>query len=69
MSAPTPDPTETQILQLLQQILPIVQDIQVQLRGPNLQGWPQLGTNGQGQNLTVVDALNALMAAVGLNVP
>jgi hypothetical protein len=47
-----PDPT-------LAQILAVVQDIQVQLRGPNLQGWPQLGTNSAGENLTVVDALAA----------
>jgi lysozyme len=42
---------------ILNQILGIVQDIQVQLRGPGLTGWPQLGQNPNGNNLTVVDAL------------
>lgn len=39
-------------------------DIQTQLRGPNLQGWPQLGQNAAGQNLTLVDALASLIADV-----
>ncbi len=55
-----PDPTTA----TLNQILAIVQDIQTQLRGPNLKGWPQLGHNAAGQNLTVVDALAALRADV-----
>jgi lysozyme len=42
---------------ILNQILNIVQDIQVQLRGPGLTGWSQLGKNPLGANLTVVDAL------------
>lgn len=42
---------------ILNQILTIVQDIQTQLRGPGLTGWPQLGQNPNGKNLTVVDAL------------
>ena len=56
----TPDPTTA----TLNQILAIVQDIQTQLRGPNLKGWPQLGHNAAGQNLTVVDAVAALRADV-----
>ena len=52
-----PDPTTA----TLTQILAIVQDIQVQLRGPNLQGWPQLGQNPDGKNLTLVDAVAALI--------
>lgn len=40
-----------------QQLLDAVLDIQAQLRGPGLAGWPQLGQNSTGQNLTVVDAL------------
>lgn len=40
-----------------QQLLDAVLDIQTQLRGPGLTGWPQLGQNPQGKNLTVVDAL------------
>ncbi|MFJ4653843.1 glycoside hydrolase family 25 protein [Nocardia sp. NPDC088792] len=45
-----------------------VLDIWEQLRGPNGQGWPQLGQNAQGQNLTPVDALANLeteVSAVG----
>jgi hypothetical protein len=43
-------------------VLAAVQDIQIQLRGipgPNgtFSGWPQLGQNPDGENLTVVDAL------------
>lgn len=48
-----------------------VKDIQLQLRGPGLKGWHQLGQNAQGQDLTLVDAygamekkLDALTAAV-----
>ena len=55
-----PDPTAA----TLNQILAIVQDIQIQLRGPNLRGWPQLGQNDQGQNLTLVDAVAALTTEV-----
>lgn len=55
-----PDPTAA----TLNQILAIVQDIQIQLRGPSLQGWPQLGHNAKGQNLTLVDAVAALTAQV-----
>ena len=43
-----------------QQLLAAVLDIQAQLRGPGLAGWPQLGQNSSGQNLTVVDALAAM---------
>ena len=55
-----PDPTTA----MLNQILAIVQDIQTQLRGPKLAGWPQLGQNAAGQNLTVVDALAAVISDV-----
>ena len=55
-----PDPTTA----TLNQILAIVQDIQTQLRGPNLNGWPQLGKNAKGQNLTLVDAVAALITDV-----
>ena len=40
-----------------QRLLDAVLDIQTQLRGPGLAGWPQLGQNAKGQNLTEVDAL------------
>ncbi|KZM68119.1 glycoside hydrolase family 25 protein [Nocardia terpenica] len=36
-------------------------DIWDQLRGPNAQGWPQLGQNALGQNRTPVDALAHLL--------
>jgi len=36
------------------------EDVWVQLRGPGGHGWPQLGQNEHGQNLTLVDAVAAL---------
>ncbi len=42
----------------------VAADTQVQLRGPGQQGWPQLGKNSAGQNLTLVDALAAIKSAV-----
>lgn len=47
-----------------QQLLDAVLDIQTQLRGPGLTGWPQLGANSQGQNLTLVDAFASMENAV-----
>lgn len=41
-------------------------DIQTQLRGPNLAGWPQLGTNEKGEPLTLVDGVAALLTTVGV---
>ncbi len=43
---------------------PVVADIQRQLRGPGLAGWPQLGVNAQGEDLTLVDAVAALRSDV-----
>lgn len=37
-----------------------VQDVWAQALGPQGHGWPQLGTNAQGQSLTPVDAVAAL---------
>ena len=56
---PTPTPGVLMALsdEQQQQLLDAVLDIQTQLRGPGLTGWPQLGQNPQGKNLTVVDAL------------
>lgn len=45
-------------------ILAIVTDNQTQLRGPGQEGWPQLGQNAAGQNLTLVDAFAAQGAAI-----
>ncbi|MGW2659537.1 DUF1906 domain-containing protein [Nocardia tengchongensis] len=41
-----------------------LRDIQIQLRGPGLNGWPQLGTDAQGRNRTVVDGLAAALARI-----
>lgn len=46
------------------QLLAAVLDIQTQLRGPGLTGWPQLGKNAAGQNLSEVDALAAEKAEI-----
>ncbi|WP_225725445.1 MULTISPECIES: glycoside hydrolase family 25 protein [unclassified Nocardia] len=48
--------TDAQQVDLLQK----VQEIWEQLRGPDGQGWPQLGKNAQGQNVTLVDAVASL---------
>ncbi|MDG3013539.1 glycoside hydrolase family 25 protein [Speluncibacter jeojiensis] len=55
--APTPSPAPTQEDTMTPDQDAILRDIQVQLRGPGCAGWPQLGTNAAGQNLTLVDAL------------
>ncbi len=41
-------------------LLAQVTDIDTQLRGPGNEGWPQLGVNADGQNLTLVDAVAAV---------
>ena len=46
------------------QLVADVKDIRTQLRGPNDQGWAQLGQNDQGQNLSVVDALGSVKSTV-----
>ncbi|WP_069161646.1 DUF1906 domain-containing protein [Nocardia altamirensis] len=43
----------------------VLRDIQVQLRGPGLAGWPQLGTDAEGHFLTVVDGLAAALTRIG----
>lgn len=42
------------------EILALVRDTKTQLRGPADAGWPQLGQNDKGQNLTLVDAVAAV---------
>ncbi len=42
------------------ELLSKVRDIWDQLRGPNGTGWPQLGQNSLGENLTPVDAIAAI---------
>ncbi|MCV7100962.1 hypothetical protein H7I01_11270 [Mycobacterium palustre] len=66
----TPDPgaetpTQTGVLMALTgdeqaELLAKVRDIWDQMRGPGGQGWPQLGQNAQGENLTPVDAIAAI---------
>lgn len=40
----------------------LVIDLLEQLRGPKLEGWPQLGKNDKGEKLTVVDAIAKILA-------
>ncbi|MCM6775160.1 DUF1906 domain-containing protein [Nocardia sp. CDC159] len=42
----------------------ILRDIQIQLRGPGLSGWPQLGADAAGRNRTVVDGLAAALQQI-----
>ncbi|WP_081291131.1 transglycosylase family protein [Mycobacterium asiaticum] len=49
-----------------QELLTKVRDIWDQLRGPGGEGWPQLGQNDQGQNLTPVDGLASVIEAVSV---
>ena len=44
------------------ELLTKVREIWDQLGGPNGTGWPQLGQDSQGQNLTPVDAIDAIAA-------
>ena len=45
-----------------------LQEVWRQLRGPEGNGWPQLGQNDRGQNLTLVDAVAAIRQEMaGLN--
>lgn len=65
----TPNPTPGGPLMALTddeqtELLTKVRDIWDQLRGPNGEGWPQLGHNDQGQNLTPVDALASIIESL-----
>ncbi|MEV6070333.1 DUF1906 domain-containing protein [Nocardia sp. NPDC052001] len=42
----------------------ILRDIQTQLRGPGLAGWPQLGDDAAGNHRTVVDGLAAALTKI-----
>lgn len=42
----------------------ILRDIQTQLRGPDLAGWPQLGTEADGSHRTLVEAVAAALAQI-----
>ncbi|MBF6172663.1 DUF1906 domain-containing protein [Nocardia blacklockiae] len=42
----------------------ILRDIQIQQRGPGLSGWPQLGTDAEGRNRTLVDGVAAALTQI-----
>ncbi|MGW4090837.1 glycoside hydrolase domain-containing protein [Nocardia sp. NPDC004750] len=42
----------------------VLRDIQIQLRGPDLSGWPQLGADADGRNRTLVDGLAAALTRI-----
>ena len=65
---PNEEPSEEEMNKLYRQITTFIsgylgpqidalQDVWTQLRGPGGKGWPQLGQNDKGQNLTLVDAV------------
>ncbi|MFI1915922.1 glycoside hydrolase family 25 protein [Nocardia sp. NPDC020380] len=60
----TPHPTDGGLMALTDSeqsdLYRKVTEIWTQLHGPNGHGWPQLGTNPQGENLTLVDAVAGL---------
>lgn len=58
------DQQQADLYNTVMAIASLVFDSNTQLRGPNQQGWPQLGQNADGQNLTVVDALAAVKKAL-----
>lgn len=43
----------------------VLRDIQIQLRGPGLSGWPQLGTDTDGEHRTLVEGLAAALTRIG----
>ena len=69
--APNEEPSEEEMNKLYKQLTAFIsgyfgpqfeaiQEIWRQLRGPGGKGWPQLGQNERGQNLTLVDAVAAI---------
>ncbi|GAB2644796.1 hypothetical protein GCM10027088_21980 [Nocardia goodfellowii] len=42
----------------------VLRDIQIQLRGPGLAGWPQLGVDAEGRSLTLVDGVAAALRRI-----
>lgn len=58
------DQQQADLYNAIMGIAALVFDTNTQLRGPNQQGWPQLGQNAQGQNLTLVDAFAAMKADI-----
>lgn len=62
--SPAPTPKDGFLMALSdseqRELLTKTREVWDQLRGPGGKGWPQLGTNDKGQNLTVVDYLATL---------
>lgn len=58
--APAPAPPEDTDMGFTDEDRRIQREIWEQLRGPGGKGWPQLGKNADGQNLTLVDGIAAL---------
>lgn len=54
------DQQQADLYNAIMAIAAVVSDNNTQLRGPNQQGWPQIGQNAQGQNLTLVDGIAAV---------
>jgi hypothetical protein len=52
------DQQQSDLFNAVMGIAALIFDTNGQLRGPNQQGWPQLGTTPSGENLTIVDALS-----------
>ena len=51
------DKEQNDLYNAVMAIASVASDIQLQLRGPGLQGWPQLGNDSEGRHLTLVDAV------------
>ncbi|MET8651686.1 hypothetical protein [Nocardia aurea] len=43
----------------------VLHDIQTQLRGPGSAGWPQLGSDAEGNHRTLVDGIAAALRRIG----
>lgn len=58
------DAEETDASQASQDHVAVLRDIQTQLRGPELAGWPQLGTDEDGRHRSLVDAVAAALTQI-----
>jgi hypothetical protein len=54
------DQQQADLYNAIMAIAAVVSDNNVQLRGPNQQGWKQLGQNDKGEDLTLVDGIAAV---------
>lgn len=60
-----PDDAEgTEASQATPDHVTVLRDIQTQLRGPDLAGWPQLGTDEDGRHRSLVDAVAAALTQI-----